>query len=214
MLREMIHKSPLALGSLTDKKLIAIAEAYLPYSTGIEVECGWNCDLREQLQPVIIPYLMEYKHDSSEKRFRIPPGIKGMICLYHVSEWLKTHCGLNNESGIHYHIDMGDFWERNRFIESKDHSWILKSLDKWGYKGAFNGRIVSSIKGGWVSKRTDTLEFRIGEMTFDYELLIKRILNCQNIVRRLKHTYNKNNPVIRPIPRRLRSRERDYYSPW
>lgn len=212
-LREMIYKSPLALHSLTDKKLIAIAEAYLPYSTGIEVECCWNCDLTEQLQPLNIPYLMYYYHDSMEKRFRIPPGIKGMICLYHISEWLKTHCGLNDRSGIHYHIDMGiDFWDIHSFISCQDHDWILKSLDKWGYKGSFNERQVSSVKAGWVSKRVHTLEFRIGEMTFDYELLIKRILNCQNIVRRLKYTYGKKKPLIRPKPKH-RSRM-EHYSPW
>jgi hypothetical protein len=205
----MIKSCPLALSSVTDKKLIKIAESYLPFETGIEIECGWlNNDVMEyrELPPECkISNLIDYSHDNYEKRFRIPSGIKGMICLYNITEWLKLHCGLNEESGIHYHINMGDFYKNGHSVSREDHVWILKSLDKWKYDGIFNERGVSDFKRTWVTTRENmgTLEFRLGEMTFEYELLIKRIMNCQNIVRKIKSNKTKAKLVL-PIVKKTK----------
>jgi hypothetical protein len=197
VLREMIFHSPLALTSLTDNHLIKVANSYLPYSTGIEVECAWlNPNIMEytDISPrCIIPNLMQSNHDNCEKRFRIPSGIKGMICLYNISEWLKENCGLNEQSGIHYHIDTGNYISDFIHFDIKGHHWMLDSLDSWGYKGHYNSRAISNTKTTWVALRQTkgTLEFRLGEMTFEYDLLIKRIIHCQNLTRKFKQE-NKN----------------------
>lgn len=219
VLREMIFKSPLALTSLNDERLIRIANSYLPYDTGIEIECAWlktDFEYHFQQPECVIKDLISHQHDGSEKRFRIPPGIKGMICLYRITEWLKEHCGLNERSGIHYHIDMGNTFYHYQYIKNEDHEWMLKSLDKWGYKGHYNSRRVSDTKKGWIAIRTgkNSLEFRIGEMTFDYELLIKRILNCQNIVRKIKKKYPVKTLDQIMSESRTKRHQRHKYSPW
>ncbi len=102
----MIYSSPLAFSSLGDEKLRQVANSYLPFSTGIEIECSSLVNFPEWEKSRIEGLISEV-HDSTEKRFRIPAGIEGMICLFKISEWLKENCGLNEKSGIHYHIDMG-----------------------------------------------------------------------------------------------------------
>lgn len=207
VLRDMIRFCPLALITVKDSKLIAIAKAYLPSDTGIEVECSWKdeviekADYSERNIVCNIPYLKEHSHDTYEKRFRIPPGIEGMICLYYISEWLKENCMFNEESGNHYHVDTGKFYSHQYSIPYEEHKWILLSLDKWGYKGKYNSRGVSGSKSTWLTERQtkNTFEFRLGEMTFDYELLIKRIVNCQNIVMKLRHKYELNQPKPKQI---------------
>lgn len=204
-LRELVNTNPLGFLVGYDSKLTRIAENYLPYSTGIEIECGYlggrstnifSHDARN------IPDIMDVDCDLNEKRFRIPAGIKGMICLYRICELVKKDCELNMKSGIHYHIDCTDlpfdkfFYDENN-ERSKWYShgeWMLKILDNWGYKGTYNSRSVSSSGSNWVRISTEhkTLEFRIGEMSFDYQVLIKRIISCQKITRMFKKQILKN----------------------
>ena len=188
-LRGLIRSNPLALTSVTDPKLLSFINNHLPYSTGIEWEC-MNKDKYSSCYELsnkirTIPGVMDVDIESTEKRVRIPSGLQGMICLYKVSEVLQDTCALNIQSGIHYHIDMTDVdWKK---VTEDDTEWILKSLDKWGYTGHYNSRRVSFCKD-WVKLHAmyKTMEIRIGEMTFDYSLLMKRIINCQNIVRLYK----------------------------
>lgn len=193
-LRDMIKLCPLPLVGLP-QKLKNVAETYLPYDTGIEIECGYkeniySSDFRKYL--LRIPNIKEVDCDQSEQRFRIPNGIKGMICLWNISEILKDKALLNPKSGIHYHIDLSDISTEQFNVLKEIHcnnpnSFILKSLKSWKYTGNYNTWNVSTIKHAVrFHSQYKTLEIRIGEMTFDYELLIKRILHCQNIVRSLK----------------------------
>ena len=67
--------------------------------------------------------------------------------------------------------------------------YILTELDKWKYKGTYNPRkCVFSSSRNWVRFKDTlkTMEIRIGEMTFDYELLFERIRHCNEIVKTLK----------------------------
>lgn len=196
MVRDAVRRCPLPLLSL-DSKLRQVAEDMLPYSTGIEIECYLkdkdsmhDISKREKIASQI-PDIMEVKFTESELRFRIPSGIKGLICLYNISEFLKEHALINPSSGVHYHVDFTDVCENHEklyslfFLIPRD--WILKSLESWGYTGSFNEWEVSFDKTA-VKFHLDyrTVEFRIGEMTFDYELFIKRIIHCQNISRKIK----------------------------
>jgi hypothetical protein len=177
-----IYSNPLALMAVEDPDTIARINSYLPFSTGFEIECNQlpSFDVTDFES---IPYIMAVNCDSWEQRFRIPPGIKGFICLYSICEKLKTNSSLNLSSGIHYHIDMSDVG--NEFIfkpARKKH--ILEELDSWKYQGNYNDRRFSSSKGNWVRFPTynNSVEIRIGEMSFDYRVLVKRIIHCNKLI--------------------------------
>lgn len=144
-----------------------------------------------------------------EVRFRIDPGVRGLYQLFRISEFLNNNFHFNSLSGIHYHIDctrsimiekygsktvvknvfdiLLNFHEQShrdeRFLFYENS--ILKRLDNWNYSGGFNSRYVSMSKE-WVKLHSTyrTVEIRIGEMTFDYQLLLRRIYDCCRIVRR------------------------------
>lgn len=197
MIREAVNTCPLPLLSL-EGKLKKVANSYLPYDTGIEIECslkGHNSYLATKLFMDKVPTLKAIKIDSSEQRFRISSGINGLVSLYGLCDTLKELSLLNMQSGIHYHIDFTEFTDSqfnniaNMFKEGKD-SWILNSLKSWDYKGQYNAWIVSTGKTAVrFHKPYRTVEFRIGEMSFDYELLVKRIVHCQNISKKIKADY-------------------------
>lgn len=206
-LREGVKHSPFSLNVLPNK-LKSIAENMMPYSVGIEIEARLNSQIGMSLGDWDnylkrkIPSLMDIYFRSAETSFRIPKGISGMQTLYLMLDEFKTHWGLNNQSGIHYHIDCTEFKNEvtgqlsQKFINFVlQQKWVLNALDSWKYKGSYNKRDIGMCKEYWVYPRRSfcTLEFRIGEMSFDYSLIIKRILHLQNIVRKLKADYMRTN---------------------
>jgi len=81
--------------------------------------------------------------------------------------------------------------KEDRFMQENT-SWILDSLKHWNYTGRYNEHSVSFHKTQVRFHSTyNTVEFRIGEMTFDYELLVKRIINCCNISKKIKQQLKK-----------------------
>jgi len=186
-LEEIVRTNPLALLILKKKEEIQYVHSLLPYSIGFEVECAWQGDHYTQAVFDCIPNIMAVDCSAGEKRFRIPNGISGFLCLYEICKLLKTECYLNPGSGIHYHVDCTDIQNDLMSYVSKHNNavWILEELDMWDYKGQYNKREY----GGWYRTNFSgqTLEFRVGEMSFDYTLLIKRILHATAIVKRIKN---------------------------
>lgn len=189
MIRTAIIGSPLSLINLRTEESIRYANSFLPFSTGFEIECPKSENYKES-NFINIPYIMHVENDFSEQRYRIPSGLKGIVCLYLISEQLKINSELNPLSGIHYHVDCTE--DYSTLINNLKHhaEYILSELESWGYiddEKAFN---VKAVGGGFNWVRTNsqfsTLEFRIGEMTFDYELLFKRIFHCNEIVKTVK----------------------------
>lgn len=196
MMREAVKQSPSSLLSLPSALQEEVNQMF-PYSIGIEVEAFFK---ENQLAHFFLvndlklkfPEIIDVNCDTHEQRFRIPSGIKGLICLEAICNFMKDYMKLNPGSGIHYHIDFSEmkFW--SEFL-GPDHvivnnqKWILQSLKSWNYTGHFNNWSVSTIKTA-VKFHTlyKTVEVRIGEMTFDYELIVKRILHLQNIAKKLK----------------------------
>lgn len=193
--RDMVRTCPLPLIDIADP-MRSFANEFLPYETGIEIECDipFNPNGPTSRAMSIDMYRTGVLHfeveGNTEIKFRIPSGIKGMCNLYNALEVVKAYCKLNMKSGIHYHIDMRKCinWDNIRNVSSIESKlWILKALDRWGYKGTYNHKNVAYGKtASWVNLRPTlrTMEFRVGEMSFDYQVIIKRIINCQNIVRR------------------------------
>lgn len=188
-IEDAIYKHPLSLKSIKNQEILNIIEEYLPYSTGFEIECnyGTNFNINNFKN---IENIIEVSCDSDEQRFRIPKGIKGLICLYEICKQLKLNSTLNLESGIHYHIDMTDtFYLLNKELVELNEEWILEELDKWDYKGTYNIRKCRIDYRCWLQFQTqfNTAEIRIGEMTFDYELICKRIIDGNRIIKQLNN---------------------------
>lgn len=186
---DMIIKStPLVLSSY-DADVIALADYYLPYSTGFEIECCNKPNIPLSIYSEI-EYIIEAPCEADELKFRIPKGINGIKCLFLISEMLRDNAMLNPNSGIHYHVDFTDDWDSLSEEGVRENSeWILEELDTWEYKGTYNSRKCEfSESRNWTRFKnyTQTMEFRIGEMTFNYQLLFKRISHVNDIVRRLK----------------------------
>ena len=186
---DYIENNPLALSFIKDEDSIRYVRDILPYSIGFEIECDQKptYDLGQFKE---IPYIMDVDVGSSEQRYRIPYGIAGFICLYFISLRLSTNSLLNSGSGIHYHCDFTDCYHQlsEEFIATNSY-WVLQELDKWEYKGTYNRRdCLFSLSNVWVRFQSSfkTMEIRAGEMTFDYKLLIKRIIHVSEIAKRLK----------------------------
>ncbi len=181
-----IHYNPLLLLNVKNLDL-SIYDKYLPYSIGIEIETEY---LKEAvLDEFNVIYLLRNSSSNGELRFRIPNGLRGLICLYLLTIAIKRNCYFNESSGIHYHVDMTDsFHLINSHSIYTNKNWILEELDTWQYKGTYNKRTTLLDARCWVRYKSSyrTAEFRIGEMTFDYELLFKRISHCCSIVSKLK----------------------------
>lgn len=172
------------------KDVIRVGNYYLPYSTGIEIECEQSAKFNVE-EFINIPNIMDVNIDKFEQRFRIPPGIKGLVCLYQISNTLSKNSLLNLDSGNHYHIDFTDSYELLSEEGINDNEeWILRELDSWEYKGTYNRRACKfNTNHNWVrfQEGFKTMEIRIGEMTFDYGLLFKRITHANHIARKLKN---------------------------
>lgn len=185
---EVIKSTPTALSS-DDEAVIELGYYYLPYSTGFEIECCNKEDIPISIYKDL-PYIIEAPCERDELKFRIPAGIDGLKALWHISEALKQNAMLNPNSGIHYHVDCSEVWDQfNDNLITKHSQWVLSELDTWGYLGTFNSRkcVFSESRNYTRFKNsTKTMEFRIGEMTFRYELLFKRIVHVNQIVRKIK----------------------------
>lgn len=207
-LKEILIESPLVLLSCNNS-ILKRANEFLPYSTGFEIECDQKETFSLQ-NFTSIPYIMDVNIDSWEQRFRIPNGVRGLFCLYFISEQLKTNSALNLGSGIHYHIDFSEptMFEGLRQVSENSRSSlyteIIHELEKWEYKGSYNSKKIGSGHY-WVrlNQQFSTMEIRIGEMTFDYNLLATRIIHANEIAKKIKASLNYHTTLFAPIDKEL-----------
>ncbi len=196
---EAIYNNPKSLINIKDDKIISLIDKHLPYSVGFEIECDYGTDYNKR-NFEIIPNIMEVRNDSSEQRYRVPSGLIGLICIDDICTQLKLNSSMNLDSGIHYHIDCSKYWEiiNNHDYLQANREWILQELDTWEYKGKYNHRQVATCGHNWVRCNSEfkTLEFRCGEMSFDYSHLIKRIISASNIVTQLGINGNKKDMLL------------------
>lgn len=190
LIERCIYNTPLILLIINNEDIINKINNILPYSTGIEIECNMLNNFDKKYFE-LIPNIIDVNCDSREQRFRIPNGINGMICLYNICNQLKINSELNYGSGIHYHIDTTGFNDKIYKKLQENSEYILNELDNWKYKGNYNKRKIEE-GNSWIRQQLvfQTIEFRIGEMSFDYNLLIKRIIHCQKIIKNLVNNYN------------------------
>lgn len=185
-IEEAIYSYPLSLLNITNKSLLDTIDDFLPYSIGMEFECHMKKSYNKK-DFDSIPDIMAVNVDSSEQRYRIPSGLKGMVCLYHICNQMKINSMIDPGSSNHYHFDMTDVWDilpsysdtnpsRQDYINP-----ILEELKTWGT--ALNYSLINS----WYRwNDLQTLEIRIGEPSFDYNVIINRLIQGSNITKRLK----------------------------
>jgi hypothetical protein len=205
LIESAVYSAPLSLLGLKNENLIKLANNFLPYSVGMEIECDWKEKEYKDINNVqaiedfkSIPYILDVNCDITEKRFRIPNGIIGLFCLFNICEKLKQYCALS-ESGIHLHIDMTDSYHKLNNDNVKENAeWILKELDTWNYPGTYNSRNCTfTINHHWIrfQYHFKTAEIRICEMSFNYKVLVKRIIHANNIIKKLKENIGANYPI-------------------
>lgn len=187
-IEEAIFKLPHLLKDINNHEIIECINYLFPYSHGIEFECfkknNYNIEKFES-----IPNIMAVSSDSTEQRYRIPSGLDGLICLYEVCKLMKECSKLDLSSSNHYHTDMTLFKEishihtdeARKFREDNDH-WIIEELKLW--ETAFDYS-KASLNSWYKYNDLGTLEIRIGEPTFEYEIISKRLMKCASIVKRL-----------------------------
>ncbi len=178
---EAILKCPLPLLAIKNQKIIEAINKYFPYSHGMEFECAkkpsYNLKDFEN-----IPNIMAVDVDDSEQRYRISSGLNGLICLWEVCKNLNNNSIVELESSNHYHTDMTDVWDKiTNDFEKSYNDYIIKELVEW--KTAFNLERTSN----WYNfNYWKTLEVRIGEPTFQYSVIVKRLIQCGKIVTHLR----------------------------
>ena len=200
MLLDTILENPIPLLEIKDKKVLEAIDNLLPFSSAFESECFDSNFRKEEFKK--IPDIMNVSGGYGEVRFRIPPGLKGLICLYNISIELKKQCELNLGSGNHYHVDCTDIWDFITLEHIRElESYLLTELDTWNYKGTYNSRGIygkNSCSGTWIRfNDLRTMEYRIGEMTFDCSLLAKRIIHCNKLTSDFKLLVLESNSSIR-----------------
>ena len=180
MIEEAIYKFPLSLNALDNTNLEMIVNDYLPYSMGMEFECYANEFNEDKFKK--IPDIMDVDGCSSEIRFRIPNGIKGLVCLWHILIEVKKQVKIDLGSSNHYHTDFTDVWSKmSQDFKNAEIKWVLEELKTWGT--AVNYDMINS----WYRWNTlSTLEIRIGEPSFDYDVIVKRLIQCCDISKRVK----------------------------
>lgn len=186
-----IFNNPLPLLEIKNPKIISAINSYLPYSTGIEMETPQASSYKKEFF-TDIPDIMEVNSSYIEQRYRIPNGLKGLVCLWNICEVCKEYLELNDLSGHHYHIDFSEVYDtindtRDGLTNlsnllSNNLEWIEKELEDWKYSGTYNRRGDNWVR--WNGLKT--LEFRVGNQSFDYPVIVKRIIHANDISRRLK----------------------------
>lgn len=174
----LLYKCPLFLKGFYNN----FAKKVLPVDTGIEIEASTPSNIIYSKSYFNNINLVENRSTISEQRLRLKSGIDGFISLWKISEILNEYFE-KSESGIHYTIDLSEHYHNINSDSFKTASnylknWILNELDTWEYKGYYNKRHTSWFR---YKNNFKAIEIRIGEMTFDYELLCKRIVHCHFI---------------------------------
>lgn len=216
VMRVGVNSNPHALAYLDDK-LKNIVECMLPTTTGFEFETDLVDGFIDKLSELQLGG-GTYQSDD-ELRFTIPKGIIGMQKLYDMLDYMKANVPINEVNGIHIHIYIPNKYKKlvNRILEdnTSNHHVILSWLDKYKYEGNYNKREVTQGSNGryWVRLNNDgdTIEFRIFKMTFEYEKLIKIIIDLHKLMWYIYTNAEKLIPKYKNLNLSARFRDMDWH---
>lgn len=174
-----------------------IAYSMIPYQFGLEIECS---PVRECPPMFKNKGCLDESVSSREARFRIIPGADGMKTLFELCNHLKEHYHPNPQGALHIHVDsrekgfIGGFFTGNDYskkLSDKDFcESILSKLDDVGYIRSYNSRLVTYVTSAatWVrfQDTKQTIEYRIFDVSFEYEDLVKSVIKAQKVTKFIK----------------------------
>lgn len=218
LIEEAVFRFPHLLKTITSPSIIKGINNLFPYSHGIEFECFMKDIYAEYYENYFnsIPNIMDVNVDRNEQRYRIPSGLTGLICLYEICENMKKYSIVDLASSNHYHTDMTDVkelthWNTNNLnyqeFQNDNECWIIDELKTWNsYRNTSKAYL-----GCWYKyNELGTLEIRIGEPTFEYSIIAKRLMQCSQIVTKLKQNLDVNQNHINKLKGELESlKEKD-----
>jgi hypothetical protein len=126
-------------------------------------------------------------------------GSKQLNSLWNVLAAMNENCKIPAENGgIHIHIDFNDSIKKygddkarelanNYFNQKEVLDEVLNIFG--GYKGSYNkrGSKIQS-KGGWINiSSKNSVEFRIGRLTYDYKTIIRWIVSLSKLVAKVNY---------------------------
>ena len=187
-----------------DKKITkGILRKMLPLRSSIEIECisslKINCSISNY--SLLKKGVIDLDDDNNtcineycEHRISIC-DYKQALGLYNILKEMKKYCKLNPISGTHIHIDYSSILCSLSITDTDSFYHILrdefdKELDTvyqiFGskYNGVFNRKITRiNYKGSWISIRTNlrSIEYRIGDCTFEYNEIIKQMIDLNKL---------------------------------
>jgi hypothetical protein len=218
-MRGAIYSCPSLLLDMPSKYR-RIADNYLPVESGIEIEAVVKegkrvSEFNQKLSAISGISQYNQSSDTNEVRIRICGGIAGMLALEQALELVKDYYDLNPKSGIHYHVSFSMTSYLGSNFTKNNKEWVLNSLKCWNYTGTYNQWTISRAKEAVrIHEAYDTIEYRIGEMSFDYSLIMKRLVHAQSITRGLREfmykSYDRN---FTSRERRLRHDANYFYYP-
>lgn len=186
-IKELLYSNPNLLLSLPLGE--AVGRKCLPFSLGFEFEChqGENYDLGVFKS---IPNIMAVSVGGTEQRYRIPSGLKGLICLFDIANNMKIYSLLNEQSGIHIHVNFTDCDKpvTDSFLEEIS-PWLLSELDQYDeHPDGYNKRKIGRTKCNWVKACTGygTWEFRVFRQTFEYSRLLDYAIHLSELAVEIK----------------------------
>lgn len=182
-----------------------IMKSMIPFRFSVEFECfGRYLETKDKKSILSVDadktsrYLDSIK--SSEEYFneiRISClAYHQLEAFYQRLEHMKMYNKGGEGTGIHIHIDISSFGDFN----SMDRQ-VIKALNVFNsdevldkvyaifgskYNGTYNKRGAQyQSKGWWINcfRSFNTIEFRIGDLTFEYEELIKIVIELEKLVK-------------------------------
>lgn len=173
----------------------------LPLRWGIEFECinGLPININNSLNLYDFSQNYPYNPESDQQNeIRLSgQGYLYLSALYMALNKMKTYCKLIDGGGIHIHINYLNYpTNQSKLVTFFSQSKILDQVYKiFGskYVGNYNLKNCSIHKGNWVRITHNTIEFRIGDLTFEYEEIVQILIKLQSLVKRaLNETYDRN----------------------
>lgn len=184
----------------------------LPVDTGFEFESYGRVAIPSEsvyilcrnINAVDISCHLDGDDGGHENKVRIRAGVDGAITLWKFLNLLKERTRFNDKGCIHYHVGIRDFYtyipSQVRYGNSNTTEWakfqrliepILQELDTWGYQEEISGsqrRRISECKWSYVRIHPGhyTAEFRIGEPSYDYQTVMKRVIHIHQLVKKMR----------------------------
>ena len=182
--------------SFNPKITTGIMAKMLPLRWGIEFECigaipgiiQMNIPQWGNESNKVCEFSQDTRTADVENEIRISGrGYTHLTGLYNLLQHMKQCCQIVKGGGIHIHINHSGYYaDINKMLVFFQQECVLdKVYEIFGsqYKGIYNAKVAAWSKGSWVRITDNTIEFRIGELTFEYTEIVKILIALQSLMK-------------------------------